>query len=208
MPYDATVSTTRPPRDREPLSRKLIVETAQAMLADHEVDEISLRGLARKLKVTAPALYAHVDDKRDLLSAIAEAGYRRLIAQYGDIIDPNPVDALLEACRRYVHLALEDPGTFKVMFAFRSQEEHFEGAAAELQAASAAIEYPMQLVQIAQDQGLIRRDRAADLVAMALWTATHGVATVLLLGLGGAEEVDDLVASVVGTMLAGLQPAT
>ena len=53
------------------LSRDLVVETARRQLERDGATELSLRAVARELGVTAPALYAYVDDKGELMAAVA-----------------------------------------------------------------------------------------------------------------------------------------
>ena len=65
-----------PPADRPPLQRETIVEAARDLIITDGLEALSLRRLAGQLGVTAPALYAHVRDKQDLLRALAEVRVR------------------------------------------------------------------------------------------------------------------------------------
>ena len=55
------------PRRAPPLSRERIVEAAVALLDEHGIDRLTMRGLAARLDVTATALYWHVKTKDDVL---------------------------------------------------------------------------------------------------------------------------------------------
>ncbi|MFZ4434155.1 MAG: TetR family transcriptional regulator, partial [Microthrixaceae bacterium] len=64
---------------RDALTRESIVSATREMLRTTDLDRLSLRKLAGVLGVTAPALYAHVRDKDDLLRAVAELGFGELV---------------------------------------------------------------------------------------------------------------------------------
>ena len=64
-----------PVSDRPLLHREAIVAAARELIVADGLEALSLRRLAARLGVTAPALYAHVRDKQDLLRAVAESGY-------------------------------------------------------------------------------------------------------------------------------------
>ena len=70
------------------------------------------------LGVTAPALYGHVKDKQDLLRAVAEDEFDRLIARFDEVTDTDPVARIRGYNHAYVTHARENPDTFRVMFLF------------------------------------------------------------------------------------------
>ncbi|MGI5492186.1 TetR/AcrR family transcriptional regulator [Microtetraspora malaysiensis] len=64
----------RPARVRVPLTRERIVDAAFVVLDQEGLDGLSMRRVASELSVTVSALYAHVDNKNELL----ELMYHRL----------------------------------------------------------------------------------------------------------------------------------
>lgn len=165
---------------------------------------LSLRRLASHLGVTAPALYAHVADKRDLLRAVAEVEFDRLHERFAAVEADNPLDRIRAHCRAYVDHARDNPELFSVMFLFPPDL----GTAsipdgAELPAATRVFTEALTAVQNAIDAGAIA---SADplMVSLTLWTATHGVATALQLGFGLPREMEDeLVTATIERLLAG-----
>ena len=73
--------------EREPLQREAIIEAGRQLVVTGGLEALSLRRLASQLGVTAPALYAHVRDKQDLLRAIAEIEFDRLVARFDSKLD-------------------------------------------------------------------------------------------------------------------------
>lgn len=54
------------------LSRRMVVDGAMAILESDGIDAVTIRGVARRLRVSPMALYRHVADKDELLVAIVE----------------------------------------------------------------------------------------------------------------------------------------
>ena len=100
--------------ERPALSRDAVVNAARDIVAADGLDGLSLRRVAKVLGVTAPALYAHVDDKLDLLRAVAELEFEHLAARFDDIETADPVERVGQQAFVYVEHALEDPALFQV----------------------------------------------------------------------------------------------
>lgn len=188
---------------RETLSRTAIVAAAREIVAVDGLDGLSLRRTAAKLGVTAPALYAHVEDKHDLLEGVAQLEFERLIARFDAIESSDPVERIRGHARAYVEHALADPALFQVMFLFRPDWTP-QPAVDELPAASKAFAVGAAAVEDAMRTGALRADDPL-LVAIALWAASHGTATVLLAGINlGPEYESRVIDTVIDNLLRGL----
>lgn len=188
------------------------MSAAREMLRTTDLDQVSLRKLAGALGVTAPALYAHVRDKGDLLQAVAELGFGELVARMEAVDATDPLDRLRGYGHAYVDLALSDPEVFRVMFRYRPATIEVPEIDNTLPEATAAFTLPGDAVAQAMRTGAIHPDHDPLRVALLLWTTNHGVASVLLLGARGGEVFipDDfahLVDDVIDTTLAGLAAA-
>lgn len=60
---------------RAPLTPDRLVEAARALLVEGGPPAVVVREVARRLQVTAPALYRHVTGRDDLLTLLIAAGY-------------------------------------------------------------------------------------------------------------------------------------
>ena len=96
-----------------------MVRVTRRMLQDSDFESVSLRRVAAQLGVTAPALYAHVENKVDLLKAVSAQAFSELDAQFEAVVTDDPIERLKENARRYVRCAIAEPETFTVMFNFR-----------------------------------------------------------------------------------------
>ena len=189
--------------DRPPLTRAAIISVARDILASDGLDGLSLRRMGARLGVTAPALYAHIDDKLDLLRGVAELEFERLIERFDAIEATDPIEQIRQQAVAYVEHARDDPALFQVMFLFRPDWTP-QPAAEELPAASKAFARGAAAIDAAMLSGALRRDDPL-LVAIALWAAAHGTASVLLAGIGmGAEYEARVIDTVIDNLIRGL----
>lgn len=184
------------------LTRELVLDAARARLEKGGADELSLRGVARDLGVTAPALYAYVEDKQELLAAVAAEHFSRLVARFEAVEATDPLDRIRALSRAYVDHALASPALFRLMFRYppapTAGVDAFPPATRAFDEAARATGAAVEAGQLAVDD--------VDLAAMTMWAAVHGVAEVLLMGFGFDEQAKEaLVGSVIETVLAGQQ---
>ena len=151
--------------------RNALIDEVIAMLDERGYADLTLRELARRLGVTHTAPYAHFADKRELLVAVADAGFALLadLLEAGRAAEPDPVRALEVNGLAYIRFAREHANLYRLMFAdpeiaddpeceLSPAGERAFGALAEL---IATLGTPEPLV----------RD-----TAVAVWAFVHGVA--------------------------------
>ena len=189
--------------ERVQLSREIIIARAHSMIVEHGLDAVSLRGVAAALGVTAPALYAYVDDKLDMLRGVAESEFERLLASFETIEAESPLELVRLQAHAYVRYALADPALFQMIFLFRPDFVP-QPNVDELPAATRAFASGASSVEAAMADGSLR---AGDpmLVSLALWAATHGAASMLLAQLNlGPEYESQILATVIDNLVRGL----
>jgi TetR/AcrR family tetracycline transcriptional repressor len=110
----------RPPAKRTPrgrgqaagLTRAAIADAAVAVLDERGLDAVTVRSVASRLHVDASALYNHVRDKDDLLSAVASRCFERL--PHIDADDERPIDEQLRTVfRAWRALGVRHPGLLR-----------------------------------------------------------------------------------------------
>ena len=191
--------------ERAPLQRESIIAATRQLIVDDGLESLTLRRLAAALGVTAPALYGHVKDKQDLLRAVAEDEFDRLLLRFEAVTATDPVARIRAYNHAYVTHARENPDTFRVMFLFPPD---LAGAGdvpddVVLPGATRAFTAAAEAVTDAVETGALNADDPL-LVALTLWSTVHGVATVLQLGFGLPRDVEDaLVDEVLDRVLAG-----
>ncbi|HRW38909.1 MAG: TetR/AcrR family transcriptional regulator [Acidimicrobiales bacterium] len=193
--------------DREPLQRDGIVEAARQLVIAGGLEALSLRRLASQLGVTAPALYAHVRDKKDLLRAIAEVEFDHLVARFDAVDATDPIDRIRAHGRAYVEHARAQPELFRVMFLFPPEaipadvpeEARLPGATKAFAAAASAVDEAIASGALEVDDPL--------LLSLTLWSGVHGVASVLQLGVDLPPELEEaMIDDVTDRIIAGYRP--
>lgn len=181
---------------RAPLTREAIVSEARGLISEDGLDKLTLRRLAARFSVSAPALYFHFRDKEELLRAVAERQFDELMARYDEVdaaADPaRPLERALAQCHVYVRMSQQDPELFRVMFLFPPdlggvlsvpEGSALPAATVAFQKAVGALEDAIAVGQLDPVEPLV--------VALSLWAAMHGIANILLLGLGMTTEAED-----------------
>jgi AcrR family transcriptional regulator len=94
-----------------------IVAAAERLLATQPVEALSLRAVAREVGVTAPALYLHFADRRELVWAVLVHQFSELTAATSAATtSADPAGRLREWCLAYCRFGLEHQGHYRAMF--------------------------------------------------------------------------------------------
>lgn len=195
----------RDPEARDPLSRDVVVAAAREMVVSEGLPAVSLRRLARRLGVTAPALYAYVRGREDLMRAVASDALDELGARIGAIVTDDPVERIAEQCRSYVAFAVENPDLFVTMFALPPELPGVASLGVESPEATTLFGRAAAAIEAAAASGAVVLDDDPAVAALSMWATMHGVATVLTMGLEFDEEtrrrvVERAVAGVLATL--------
>lgn len=187
------------------LSREAVVAAARALIVDDGLESLSLRRVGASLEVTAPALYAYVSDKADLLQAVADQEFAALRRRFDAVDEPDPVARTRAYCQAYVDHARSQPELFKTMFLFQPELGVGRPAAGEWSsAATETFQRPTQAIDEAMAAGRYQQSDPV-LAALTMWAAIHGLAEVLLMGFDFGRDFEQrLIDSVIDTLVRGL----
>jgi AcrR family transcriptional regulator len=190
--------------------RRVLLDTALAMVEAAGPGALSLRELARRAGVSHAAPYRHFASREALIVALAEEGFIGLGQEMTALAagEADPLRRFRALGVAYVRYAVAHPGHFKVMFSSELHEgpEHPELAAAGTPTLQALID----AIAAGQATGVVR---AGDPKALALpaWSMVHGLSMLLvdrqLAELGAdTSEVDALAHAVIDVTARGLGP--
>jgi len=207
MTAAAAVTRSRPRSRRgegETLRADLLAATERLMIETGSADSVSIRAIADAAGVTPPSIYLHFPDKESLILAVCERHFEvfdAVIEEAGQLTD-DPVESLRLRGRAYVRFGLENPEPYRILFMTRG-----EGARQDdvlVGAGGRAFQHLVDAVQRCIDAGAFRPVDPV-LAATGVWTAVHGV-TSLLISLPGFPwpDVDALVDHVCDTQIRGL----
>ncbi len=129
---------------------------------------LTLRGIARRVGITAPAIYAHFPDLAAVIAGLLAASFDELRGAVQTARDgqADPAAALIAAGHAYVGFAWRHPGRYRLMFAAG-------GYAPDAVATFTLVEEA--IASCAEAGASASDDPHAD--TWLLWAALHGVAT-------------------------------
>jgi AcrR family transcriptional regulator len=191
--------------DRTTLNRGSVVSAARSLIMQEGLDAVSLRRLAQRLGVTAPALYAYVTDKDDLLRTVSMVEFRRLMGRFEVRGSEEPVTSLRRFCHDYVDYATSFPTLYKTMFLYPPLDVRPGGNGFGLPLPIGEFAAPYDAVAAAMEAGVLRPANPL-LVTLTVWSAVHGLAELLMIGMPGTDaERDELIEQVIDTTFEGLR---
>jgi AcrR family transcriptional regulator len=156
--------------------RQALLDASEAELSERSIEGFSLRGVARRAGVSHAAPAHHFQDATGLLTALAAAGFRRLLhrqSQRQKKAAADPISQLVASGLGYIDFALGSPALFRLVFS-SGRPAH---SSAELsQAANAAFD---QLEQDVTRLFAARGGAPARTDVLEVWALTHGLADLL-----------------------------
>lgn len=104
-----------------------LVHAALDLVSTGSPEQITLREVSRRVGVNHRAVYRHFEDLTALLAAVAEEGYRLLLATLDDALAPlkraAPEKRLEALGVAYVAFAVDHPAHYRIMFGRRLNED-------------------------------------------------------------------------------------
>ncbi len=176
----ATSAASRSPRGHGHLLRDRILDAAiERMAAGEEPDAISVRQLASDVDRTVPALYQHFSSKPELLIAAATRALddmANLVA--AELSAEVDIDTRLRRrAHAFVDFAVEHPVPYQLLF--MTPPSDTSTSSLDIMMASVGFHALVDDLAAARSAGeMIDADPTE--VAIVLWAALHGVASLLI----------------------------
>lgn len=197
--------------------RQALVDVAIDLLRESGPEALTLRGAARAAGVSQAAPYRHFKDRRALVAAVADDGFRRLRLAMSEGATPEPpkrgprkrqsprdaASGLRQLAIQYVRFAHEHPAEYRVMF---GTEILTDADYAELRTSSRTV-FDLLSGGIAelQERGIIRKGDP-DTIAIGAWAMMHGLVMLSLdrQATVAAKSLDELVMAVTDLLMHGM----
>ena len=168
--------------------RPALIAAATTLVEENGVGAVSLREAARRVGVSAPAIYRHFANKDSLLAAVAAEGFRDLGAALA-AASRSQRDPLSAMGMAYVRFALSRRGVFRLMFGPELAKR------ADFPELKSAADQAFQWLK----GGVQPRGRAAQdsyLAAIAPWALVHGLAQLFLDGVLPETQAEAITAAI------------
>jgi AcrR family transcriptional regulator len=189
----------------EAKTKERLLNAARDLYLEVGPQGFSLREVARRTGLTAPAVYRHYDSKEALLGAVCHEGFR----VFGGFLmaaleQPKPLDRLRAAGRQYLCFGLERPRDYRVIFMSEPPGQKPEPT----QAPHSTFQFLVDRVVECMEAKLLRKDNPHE-VAIGIWAHVHGLTSLRLSG--HLAALDDASFAVffgrsLDRLLAGLAP--
>lgn len=156
--------------------REACIKEALKIIEKRGVENLSLREVARRLRISHQAPYVHFRDKDHIVAEIVRRGFETFERYLREgSADPDPRRAMAGLGRAYFAFALENPLYYRLMFTTPLPDPRAHPELKELGETTYAI-LKDRLQSVAADRKLTL-DIDAD--SMFVWSAIHGLALIL-----------------------------
>jgi AcrR family transcriptional regulator len=173
----------RKKREFEDLRQKIMIAAAE-ILAEDGYKGFSVRKIAARIEYSPAIIYHYFKDKSEIVSRIVAEGYGRILERLRDtrFFPEDPIKTLLGAAKSYSNLVLENPNLFHAVLL-----NDIGKASAQVRMLEGGISKSRESVAILS--GMIGRfiksgqfrPVDAELTALVIWSALHGLLTRFIL---------------------------
>jgi AcrR family transcriptional regulator len=193
--------------DVEGTKVRLLTE-ARDLYLEAGFTQFSLREVARRVGVSAPAVYRHYRSKEALLGEVCAAGFR----QFGSYLlrslsEPTPRARLVRSGELYYRFALENPRDYRVIF--MGDAESLTGEKVARRNPDATFQFLLDRVRECMKARVLKKGDEAEVAAI-IWAHVHGLVSLRLTGhlrpVGDDDAFARFYAHSVERLLAGLAP--
>lgn len=193
--------------------RELIVQAAREIVVQGGFSALSIRKLAEAVGYAPGTIYLYFKDRDAITREICVQGFAELSKKMALVADTaDPQERLLTLLHAYADFAIQHPETYRLSFMEdpKFAEEMLRAAPLEEEngAGRRAFALIVEAVVALKQNGVIRADEDAQLLAELFWTAVHGVVSLkLIYPAFPATPTDVLVQKTVESLLEGLRPS-
>lgn len=175
--------------------RNALVHEGLRLLELDGAEAVSLRAVARAVRVSEAAPYSHFAGKRELMAAIAAKGFGML----GKVLEPVAIDScrsIVDLGLEYIRFAEDHPHLYALMF------ETSEAHVAENDEVRRAGREAVNLLSLRA--GLPNKEPLEDVGSLAAWSLVHGLVMLLIKGRVKASD-PELVAGILAILEPGIE---
>lgn len=156
-----------------------LIAAAKGILQRTGLASLSMRKLAEDTGVSRSAPYHHFKDKKALLCAIAEDGFKQQDKLLEGMIDSDDAILRFESfVVAYVHFAAKHPEQYDLMYGGEIWKSNNATASLD-DAAKKSFKCWVSEVSKLQEQGVLTEDVTSLRLAQVMWATLHGLCRLL-----------------------------
>ena len=155
------------------------------------LEALSMRKLAGRLGVTAPALYRYYASKDEVLRDMVREAYRQSATYiYRALSAATPLERLQRAGEENLDFALTHPRWYEMMYLSPDRFGWSDYPPEVAAHAHATHQFWMDRTRECVDAGYLTAEADVRDVGMTMWAHSHGLITIYLRGLLGLNEAE------------------
>jgi AcrR family transcriptional regulator len=172
-------------REREKSeTRDKILDAARELFVTEGFEGVSMRKVAEKIEYSPTAIYLHFHDKDELVFSLCEETFSRLVRELESLDGgKDPIARLKLGLHRYVDFGLRNPQHYIVTFMLPRADKSDPALVARFNDQQSM---GMRALAILREQvdGCVAAKKLkrvnVDVAARSLWSAIHGVTSLLI----------------------------
>lgn len=193
-----------------------ILAAARSLFLKEGVDRVTIRAICARVGVTAPALYRHFKDKREIITGICNETFGRLLESFRRIRaeQQDPLAALRQMMDSYVRFALAHQEEYRLLFMSKDllmlEMAKDMDITCDEDALRAGILGPLVLQELAAhvalciERGILKRGDPETMTDV-IWSCGHGLASLMITHPHFKDRsADTLIAAGIDMVLNGL----
>jgi len=160
--------------------REKILDTSRHLLYNDGHTSLSMRGIAKKVGVSATSIYLHFDNKDHLLHTLIEESVEALSVAIEERVDESSdiISQFESIINGYVDFALSHPEKYQIIYMVRS-EAMSRYPKEKFRRARRCYELLVKVIASGVKEGLME-ERDPLTAAYSIWAQLHGIITVVL----------------------------
>jgi AcrR family transcriptional regulator len=163
-------------------TRTRLLEQAREVYLEGGAANFSLREVARRVGVSAAAVYRHYDGKDALLGAVCQEGFRTFSSYLlRALAETTPAARLRAASDYYLRFAIENPHDYRVIFMSSVEDIGLRASKSGGPETSPTFQFLVDRVRECMDAHVIATGDATE-IAATIWAHVHGLASLRLSG--------------------------
>ncbi|HEY8211569.1 MAG TPA: TetR/AcrR family transcriptional regulator [Myxococcaceae bacterium] len=165
----------------EPRTR--ILASARALYLEGGMEAVTMRSVAKRVGVTATALYRHFDNKEDLLGELMVQAFETFGSYlYRALGGKTPMERFRRSAEAYLDFALEQREIYRTLFMSpvpRGKDGvPFTGKRFD---SASTFQFLVDRIRECIDSGDLRKDEP-EAVAVSVWAHVHGLVSLQICG--------------------------
>jgi AcrR family transcriptional regulator len=194
-------------KEREKVEKRLLIlEAAKQIFIEEGFEKASIRAISDRIEYSPATIYLYFKDKNELLFAIHELGFEKLLGEMSSAIDgiEDPIEQLRKRGYAYMKFAFENPEMYDLMFIQNAPIDTLKNHEV-WNCGEQNFMLLCETIQSCIDANLIRI-KDLNVAAMSIWSFMHGLVSLRIRNrfnkFNGDVDVHELMIQTLETMIA------